>query len=247
MPEDPNRQAANDVATSYLQRGDATGWFDALYRQAAGRTTAIPWANLRPNARLAAWAKPTTSGKCALVVGCGLGDDAELLSSLGFSVTAFDIAPEAIRWARQRFPQSKIDYQVADAINPPAEWHHRFDLVVEIYTLQALPEPLRAKLFPSIAGTVAPAGQLFVYARARNESDPVGEGPPWRLTKPEILQFEKHGLVSQSFDDLLDDETPPVRRFQAVFGRNPLARQVHRIGSRISNSDLFESGINRRS
>jgi SAM-dependent methyltransferase len=224
MTEDPNRQVANDLATSYLQRGDATGWFDALYREAKGQTSAIPWANLRPNARLAAWAKSrSTSGKRALVVGCGLGDDAELLSSLGFSVSAFDIAPEAIRWARERFPRTKVDFQVADALNPPASWHHQFDLVVEIYTLQALPEPLRAKLFPSIAGTVAPGGQLFVYARARNESDPVGQGPPWRLTKSEILQFEKHGLVCQSFDDFLDDETPPVPRFQVIFRRNPSA------------------------
>jgi SAM-dependent methyltransferase len=221
MPDDPNRQAANDLVASYLQRGDSTGWFDALYRQANGQTAAIPWANLRPNPSLADGAKLIPAqGKRALVVGCGLGDDAELLSSLGFGVTAFDISPEAIRWARQRFQHTRVDYKVADAVNLPPEWSHRFDLVVEIFTLQALPESLRVRLFPTIAGTVAPGGQLFVYARARDESDVPGEGPPWRLTKPEILTFEKHGLACESFNDFLDDENPPVRRFQAVFRRN---------------------------
>jgi 2-polyprenyl-3-methyl-5-hydroxy-6-metoxy-1,4-benzoquinol methylase len=219
MPDDPHRQAAQELASQYLNRGDAIAWFDALYRQAKGQTAAIPWANLRPNPALARWLKTAqVPAKRALVIGCGLGDDAELLASQGYSVTAFDIAPEAIRWARQRFPNSKVDYRAADALHPPAEWTHQFDLVVEIYTLQALPEPLRMQAIPTIAATVAPNGQLFLYCRARDESDPPGQ-IPWPLTAREVRDFENHGLACQSFEDFLDNENPPIRRFQAIFHR----------------------------
>jgi hypothetical protein len=107
---------------------------------------------------------------------------------------------------------------VADALNMPTDWHLHFDLVVEIYTLQALPHPLRMQATPMIAGAVAPQGRLFLCARAREESDPPGQ-ILWPLTAREVREFEKHGLATESFDDLIDDEVPPVRRFQAIFQR----------------------------
>jgi SAM-dependent methyltransferase len=221
MNDDQHRLAARELAATYLQRGDAVGWFDALYRSAQGQTAAIPWANLRPNPYLAKWLKNSSIvPKRALVIGCGLGDDAELVASIGWSVVAFDISPEAVRWARDRFPQSKVDYRVADALKMPSEWHHQFDLVVEIFTLQALPQPLRMQAMPMIAGAVAPGGHLFLFARAREETDPPGQ-MPWPVTAREVREFEKQGLDCQSFDDFLDDENPPVRRFQVIFRRNP--------------------------
>ena len=222
MSDDLNRETARELAADYLKRGDALGWFDDLYRRAAGRTAAIPWANLKPHPFLAKWLKNASiTPKRALVVGCGLGDDAELLAAGGWSVTAFDISSEAIRWAQTRFPKSKVQYCVADALKMPADWRLHFDLVVEIYTLQALPQPLRKQAIPQIAGAVAPKGRLFFFARAREESHAPGEAPPWPLTAGEVREFEKYGLEAESFGDLLDDEDPPVRRFQAIFQRKP--------------------------
>ncbi|MDZ7952448.1 hypothetical protein [Nostoc sp. DedQUE09] len=40
--------------------------------------------------------QPFASGQKALVIGCGLGDDAEALAHLGFEVTTFDISPTAM-------------------------------------------------------------------------------------------------------------------------------------------------------
>src|SRR5688572_27058907 len=113
MSNDSHRAAARELANRYVQQGDPTGWFDMLYRRAGGEAAVIPWADLRPNPHLVEWlshaALPPRPRRRALVVGCGLGDDAELLASLGWSVVAFDISAEAIRWARQRFPQSPVD------------------------------------------------------------------------------------------------------------------------------------------
>jgi SAM-dependent methyltransferase len=219
MSTESERAAARQLAAQYSQRGDALGWFDALYRQAGGNPDSIPWAELKPNPYLVEWLDSAAppAGK-ALVIGCGLGDDAELLASRGWTTSAFDISPEAIRWARQRFPKSTVDYRVASVLEPPADWRRQFDLVVEIFTLQALPRPMHLQAMPKIADLLAPGGRLFLYARARNESDPPGN-MPWPLTEKEVREFENLGLKSESFEDFLDSENPPVRRFRAIFRR----------------------------
>ena len=203
----------------YLQQGDPLGWFDALYRKAGGQAAVIPWADLRPNAHIVEWLSSVAlSPRRALVVGCGLGDDAELLASLGWSVVAFDISATAIGWARQRFPQSKVEYRVVDLFDAPGDWRRQFDLVVEAYTLQVLPSALRAEAIPLIGQWVAAAGLLCLIARGRSESDPAGQ-MPWPLTEAEVRAFEPAGLGCTSFEDYLDREEPSVRRFRAVFAR----------------------------
>ena len=219
MGSDPQRKL-RELAAEHVTRGDPLGWFDLLYRQAAGQASSIPWADLRPNCHLAEWiSRAQLPRGHALVVGCGLGDDAELLSSLGWSVVGFDISAEAIRWAKQRFPATRVDYQVADLFDAPATWRRRFDLVAEIYTLQVLPPPLRDRAMPLMAEWVSKDGLLFLAARGRGESDSPGS-MPWPLTENEIRAVGKTGLTCQSFEDYLDREQPPVRRFRAVFGRS---------------------------
>lgn len=100
-----------------------------------------------PNALLVDWAEqrePDGAGKRALVVGCGLGQDAEYLAGLGFRTTAFGIAPTAVNGARERFPKSAVDFVVANLLDPPAEWACAFDLVVESITIQSMPLSVRA-------------------------------------------------------------------------------------------------------
>jgi hypothetical protein len=147
-----------------------------------------------------------------------LGDDAELLAALGWSVVAFDISAAAIRWARERFPQSNVDYRVVDLFDAPGDWRRQFDLVVEAYTLQVLPPALRAEAILLIGEWVCASGLLCLIARGRNESDPPGQ-MPWPLTEPEVRAFEHTGLDCTTFEDYMDREEPPVRRFRAVFGR----------------------------
>ena len=144
---DARRAPARALAAAALARGDATGWFEELYAR-AGEAGDVPWADLVPNPSLVAWLDEhgvDGSGRTALKVGAGLGDDAEALAQRGFAVTAFDIAPTAVAWARRRFPDSQVDYVAADVLAPPADWCGRFDLVLEAYTLQVLPADLRPR------------------------------------------------------------------------------------------------------
>jgi SAM-dependent methyltransferase len=219
-----SRDEMRRMAAESLAQGDVTGWFDRFYQQAGGDWDRVPWADRRPNPYLVAWlrtfgAAPTR--KRCLVVGCGLGDDAEALASAGFEVTAFDISPTAIAAAQQRFPRSGVDYVVADVLQPPPAWAEAFDLIFEAFTLQALPPEPRHEVIRGIARFVAPGGRVFVICRARDQNDPIGD-LPWPLTREELGRFEGAGLRTVSVDVVLDDGTPPVRRFVAYFDK-PLA------------------------
>ncbi len=111
--------------------------FETMYAEAGSDFLALPWAHLGPNPFLTEWLDktPVPSGARALVVGCGLGDDAEELAPRGLRVTAFDISPTAIERCRERFPDTAVSYRVADVFDPPAEWNKAFEVIVEIRTL----------------------------------------------------------------------------------------------------------------
>ena len=172
--------------------------FDDVYSSTRGADPAsVPWAHGEPHPMFASWlasAKPPRGDRTqALIVGSGLGDDAEAVAALGWDVTAFDLSPHAIAWARERFPESKVSYQVEDLFALPEEWHRAFDLVVEIHTVQALPVTRRQATIAAIADTVAPGGELVVVAITRDIRVPL-RGRPWPLSPAELASFERYGL-----------------------------------------------------
>ena len=61
------------------------------------------------------------AGRRAVVVGAGLGADAEHLVQHGWRTVAFDVSPAAVRLARQRHPDSQVAYQVADLLALPPD------------------------------------------------------------------------------------------------------------------------------
>lgn len=177
-----------------------------MYAAAGDDLAALPWASLKPFPLLVEWLDGKGAGVsgAALVVGTGLGDDAEELSRRGFEVTAFDLSPTAIERARGRFPGSSVDYRVADLLDLPAAWRECFDLVVEIRTLQSLPIGDRAAAATAIAATVAPGGLLWLFALGR-DSHRRGETRPWPVTSDELSVLEAAGLKWESRrEDLLD-------------------------------------------
>ena len=84
-------------------------------------------------------------------------------------------------------------YSVKDLFDLPAQWSRAFDLVVEIYTVQALPLSLRERaIAPS---RVWCAGRYAVVIQAvREDTDTDPAGPPWPLTRAEVDLFAAAGL-----------------------------------------------------
>jgi SAM-dependent methyltransferase len=194
---------------------DATGWFDRLYQEAAAGRATVPWD--RPSARngLETAGLAPGEGRRALVVGCGLGRDAEFVAGLGYATTAFDISPTAVRGAQARHPQSAVAYEVADLLAPPPAWDRAWDLVVESNTVQALPRSLRPRATASVASFLAPAGTLVVLAAAL--ATPSDQGPPWPLTRDEATAFATGGVRLVSVDRLASDRFDG--RWRALFTR----------------------------
>jgi SAM-dependent methyltransferase len=220
----PDRSRVRELFAEFNRKGDPTGWFDHLYREAAEGKAQIPWDDGVPNPHLLDFLRKHPrqaegAGKSALVIACGLGNDAEFLADAGFTTTAFDISPAAIVAALRRFPDTRVTYVSANLLDPPAQWKQQFDFVLEINTLQALPASIRKGAIEKIAAFVAPAGTLLVIARARDESEPEGE-IPWPLTRTELDHFKRLGLLEQTFEDLRDSEdASAVRRFRISYTR----------------------------
>ncbi len=217
----PDRTRARRLAAEYLAKGDPTGWFEQLYREGEEGKSVVPWVELRPNSKLLEfWRRHPLEvrDKRALEIGCGVGDDAEQLAEWGFDTIAFDVSETAIQRCRRRFPDSRVAYVTADLLQAPEEWSHAFDLVLDINTFQVLPPNAREVAMEHAAGFFKEGGHLLVIARAREENDPPGE-MPWPLTRGEFTRFSEFGLRELSFEDYLDDESPPVHRFQALYLR----------------------------
>jgi SAM-dependent methyltransferase len=225
------RARARAIAQRHLAIGDALGWFEALYARSAGDASIIPWADLMPNPNVVTWLdhhRIVGAGRKALKIGCGLGDDAEELARRGFGTTAFDISASAIAWCRRRFPRSPVAYAAEDLFRAPSEWQGTFDFVLESYTLQVLPPSLRRPAISHIAAFVASHGTLLVVSRGREPDEPQGD-MPWPLTKEELTDFLRLGLKQVSFEDYLDDEDPPIRRFRVMYRREEREKPNNRL------------------
>jgi 2-polyprenyl-3-methyl-5-hydroxy-6-metoxy-1,4-benzoquinol methylase len=179
------------------EHGEELRFFEGIYTLARGNADAVPWASLAAHAALVQWLneEPTVRpGQRALVVGCGLGDDAEELARRGYAVTAFDLSPTAIDWCGQRFPHSEVDYEVADVFGLPAEWAGAFDLVVEIKTLQSLSPSSRVAAATALAAMLRPGGRLFVHCLAGRDYERANTRP-WPVSRAELGAFVDAGLA----------------------------------------------------
>ena len=120
-------------------------------------------------------------------------------------MTAFDIAPEAIRLCKKRYPETKVNYLVADLFDYPPEWAELFDLVYECNTIQVLPGKYRIKARDAMISLLAPHGYLLVSCRSRLKGEQEDD-IPLPLDKEEIDGCVRCGLRQESFAAY--DDTP---------------------------------------
>jgi SAM-dependent methyltransferase len=206
------------LASQSLAAGDPSGWFEALYAAGASGRVTMPFDRAEAHPLLVEWAdnrQLAGRGQRAIVVGCGLGADAEYVSSRGFSTTGFDISETAIQVARRRHQATTVDYVVADLLNPPPQWTHGFDLVIEIITVQALPEPPRRQAITNISRLVGPGGTLIVVAAAPGDEYTSSELPPWPLTRDDIETFACDGLTIANIETISLPDSPSSPRWRA--------------------------------
>ena len=214
------RNETQELAQQYASIGKADQWFEEFYSKAGGDIHNIYWADLKPNPLLSTWLaeQPDGSGKRAVTIGCGLGDDAEEISRFGYDVVAFDISQSAINMCTSRYPKSAVEYCVQDLFALPSTWVQGFDLVYECNTIQILSGDNRSRAMKSISTLVGTGGTLLVSCRSRIGEEGQDQFPV-ALNHREIEGFVREGLTEQSFLAYDDDQEPPVPHFFASYCR----------------------------
>lgn len=203
-----------------IMTGKPYDMFESIYASAAGDSRRVPWANLQPNKTMLKWLrKHDVEGQHALVVGCGLGDDAEGLSAAGFDVTAFDVSPTAVAWCQERFPGSRVSYEVADLFAPPDQWVGHFDFVFEHRTIQSLPPDLQPQAVRQISQFPRAGGVALIVCNGRDPDEMIG-GPPWPLPRTTVDEMLAQGYDALSFNQRLLQKRPTVYEFEAAFQRH---------------------------
>lgn len=220
MTEIGPEEHAGRLAAEASADGNPTAWFERLYAEASRGEAIVPWDRDEPHQVVVDWFRDVQGdGRRALVVGCGLGRDAEFVARRGFATTAFDMSPSAVEGARRRHTGSLVRYVQADLLDPPAEWRHAFDLVLESLTVQSLPIPMHAAAIAAVPRFVAPGGTLLVVAAGRDDGAPPGDGPPWPLLRSEIDAFAGDGVGPVRVEAISDPAAAAGLRWRAEFRR----------------------------
>jgi SAM-dependent methyltransferase len=206
---------ADELSAAAIADGRPTAWFDELYAEGVAGSVGMPWDRTDAQPELVEWwdreGHELPRGR-AVVVGCGLGADAEFLARQGFATTGFDVAPTAIGEARRRNPDSAVDYRVESVLDLPPDLVGVFDLVVEIFTLQALPDPPRTKAAAAVASLLAPGGTIVLVA-FRSTGDGPADGPPFPLTHADLAAVAVGGVELRTTEEL------PGPRLRATYRR----------------------------
>lgn len=215
---------ADELAAQAIAAGQPSAWFDRLYAEGVAGETTLAWDTTEPREPFAAWLESSTAhadgtGRSALVIGCGLGADAAHVAARGYHTTAFDVSPTAIEVATQRHARPRLRFVVADLFDLPAAWIGAFDLVVDVYTVQALPRSVRSAAIDAVASPVAPGGTLVAIHAIDDGADPVPDDPPWPLTRAEITAFGTRGGLELVTLDERDAPGSYSRTWVAEFRR----------------------------
>ncbi|MFT3687109.1 MAG: class I SAM-dependent methyltransferase [Phycisphaerales bacterium] len=160
-------------------------WCESVYASADGDPDRVPWCRCGPDGLLLKWLgsdapRLVRPGCRAVVVGCGLGDDVAEMAARGFDVVGFDVSNSAVRWAARRFPSHASRFLVSDLLDLPLRMVGRFDLVIEICTLQSMAPELRSTAVASLARLAAPRGVVLAISCGKHDGEEgPEEGPPW--------------------------------------------------------------------
>ena len=211
---------ADELAAEHRSTDQPIGWFDRLYAEGVAGEVTMPWDHTDPNVGAARVGGAVGTARCRV---------AGPSSSAAGSGRTRRTSP---RWASRRpastcrrtrsvwrasgsapRTQGGLDFRAADLLDLPPEWLGAFDLVVEIYTIQAVPEPPRTDIASGVRSLVAPGGTLLaIQFRASGEDDST-EGPPFALGEARIRSLGGDTL------DLVDLEAIDGPLWRAEFRR----------------------------
>jgi SAM-dependent methyltransferase len=160
----------------------------------------MPWEKGAPSPGLVDFLEshPHLPRGTVLVPGCGTGHDARTWAKAGFTVTACDIAPSAIRLGREKTAAAGLSVKFVRRDFLSGKSRGRYDWVFE-HTLFCAIDPKRREDYTrAVARQVKPGGNYL----AVNYLIPDTDGPPFGTTRAELVHRFGPGF------DLLEEWVP---------------------------------------
>jgi SAM-dependent methyltransferase len=166
-----------------------------------------PWDIGKPQQPFTAIGDRVTSP--VLDAGCGTGDTALFLAARGYRVTGIDFTNEAIRRARAKAAEQKLDVQflVKDALTL-ADWDARFSTVLDSGLFHTLSDDDRQRYVRGLAHVLEPRGQLFLMCFS--DEEPGTEGPR-RVSQQELRDTFAQGWNIESIAAVRVEVNPPFK------------------------------------
>ena len=148
------------------------------------------WDIARPQPAIVRLAQSGEIVGTVLDVGCGTGENALYLSSLGHEVTAIDTAQGAIDKARRKSleRQLRVNFRLVDALAVPC-LGLTFDTVIDSGLFHVFSDEERVEYANNLGAVLMPGGRYFMLCLSERETR---EGPR-RVTKAEITDAFRDG------------------------------------------------------
>lgn len=145
--------------------------FEAMYRDGPP-----PWDLGRPQREVIALAEAGEIVGEVLDVGCGTGEHALYLASLGKRVMGVDASPAAIAQAQAKAAQRglAVPFRIADALQL-GKLHRRFETVLDVGLFHVLADEERRPYAESLCEVLSPGGKLHILCFS--DEEPPGPGP----------------------------------------------------------------------
>lgn len=184
------------------------------------------------------FAAERTRGRQVLDMACGSGYGSHFLATQGGAqqVTGIDIDPDAIRYARLRYPQDNLHFRQGNACAPcPGK---RYEVIVSFETIEHVPYPDR--LLASLAQMLSEDGVLYI-------SSPVRRGG--RLQDAPANPFHVREWTTEEFTALLGHCFHTIDAFgqnwlpRERFGPLPLRGKWRSAAMRLTGFDMGRIGM----
>ncbi len=119
-----------------------------------------------------------------LDAGCGTGENALYLASLGFEVWGIDAAPSAIKKAKEKAKEREIsvNFLVFDALKLQL-LQNKFDTIIDCGLFHVFSDEERLIFAASLSSALHPGGRYFMLCFSEHEPGSYG---PRRVTQAEI-------------------------------------------------------------
>jgi SAM-dependent methyltransferase len=179
-----------------------------------------PWDIGRPQPVIVDFAARGLIADPVLDAGCGTGENALYLSSLGLDVTGLDGAPTAIARARAKALERGLTatFVLGDALRLEA-LERVFATVVDCGLFHVFPDAERARYVAGLGAIVAAGGRLHILCFSDRQP---GTRGPRRISEAELrTAFATGWLVDEIARThfATNDQGPPVKAWRASFSR----------------------------